>query len=272
MPVLFIINGDNEFLKERKAREVSESFLPFETFEFRMPDDEMKYNFFSQSPAFSSRRRSFIIWDAVSVPRISDYDDALIVVSDTDHKLSDEKAQTTVSIPNFRKDSDFIDWILEEGERRKIDLNRVAGALFVNNGICLRKIASEIEKLSVIVDSNSTVSPEEAKSVMCMTSSPSPSLIVDLVLNGKMNSIPSVLDVMDENNAYVISVLIHDLQRLLSKDLLKTHTETVKKSIRTFCELDKRHRTGDSFVRIALEIELLKLAEEFSNGRTRISN
>lgn len=207
-----------------------------------------------------------------------------IVIVSAGKNLKSEAAKLVLNFPKL-KSNDVVDWIIEEGTSRKIDLERVAGALFVNHGTCLRKIASEIEKLSIISElSSPVISPEEARSIMCVSAEISPSLIVDSISNGKSANVISILSKLQSNLSYTISYIFKHLISVFESEIFnapvnsrvshlmkKWKKSSLQNSLKTLSDLDIALRRGDPSVSFRLEFELLKLSEEI-NGNASARN
>jgi DNA polymerase III delta subunit len=295
---LVIINGEEEFLKERMARDYVVSSLSDEILDFHFPKDQSSYLEHSQSFFFEKAKRSFIVWGSKHVPPLPvGEDDVLIVVSLGKTKLSDKRARKVLETPKFKASkfkNDYVRWIVDEGERRKIDLRRVAGALFVNHGTCLRKIASEIEKLSVIADSETTITPDMAKSVLSTSAEFDPLFLVSSVSDGNTPRTLAAFDRMQETgnpNGRIIAYMIRHVLEMLKleksspgssvrssarQDMLdnlkKWSVDSLSYSVIALRDLDIRNKQGDPSVAFALEAELIRLSEEVKNGHVRHSN
>jgi DNA polymerase III delta subunit len=281
-----IINGENEFLKERAAKEHASTRLASETLTFFIPEDLNSYLRMSQFSSMDSGEKVFIVWSKSEIPLLPiNEKDSLIVVA-RDKKLSDSRAKViTVSSPkkNFQGNG-YVRWIIEEGESYKINLSRIAGALFVNNGTCLRKLASEIEKIALI-SSNSEVTPEEAKSVMCFTSEIDPSFLVDAVCSGETKKAISIWEKIQDHthnfSGLVIAYMHRHLLQVLKLEKARPGSDvrmtaprkfsdclgfwsvpSLQKSSDIFASLDIGNRRGDLSVPLGIELELIRLSEE----------
>lgn len=277
MSDLIIINGDDEFLKERAAYEYTDGFLADEILKFDFPDDELKYTELSQC-YLSDKRTAFLIRNSDRIPELPINNSLLIVLSKEDKKLNSKRATKTIDIQKLKYNkykNDYIKWILDEGERRKINLNRVVGALFVNHGTCLRKLSSEIEKLSVVADHESQmISPEMAKSVMCSSIDFSPFLLIDLVFGGETKSVSAFVDKMKKSNSHasVIYPLLNKLVEIFQFDSdIKLNRDFLINEINFFKSIDLKLRKGNHSAFVDLELGLLRLSEEIKNVKSRNS-
>lgn len=299
-----MISGEEEFLAERAARDEARLALSSETCEFSLPRDSQRYEYESQVPLLDSAARAFVVWDAKEVPRLPDgARDTLIVVSKK--PIPDQRAKRTLSFPKLKSYDDkneVIGWILKEGESRNIDLSRVARALFVNSGNCLRKLASEIEKISASVTPGTVVSPEDARGLMCFSAELSPRDVVDAVCDGHTVRALAYYDRLQERNdetGWIIAYLQrHVIQHLrldaaaakgmtddATASLLGVHpfifrkvvaarrglwtVDSLSASLSSLCELDLAHKRGDAFARFGLQSEIIKLCEEARNVSSR---
>jgi DNA polymerase III delta subunit len=279
---LILINGEEEFLKQREARRIANSFLSYEILEFTFPGDNERYDSQLGSLDLFPKNYSYILWNVEKIPVLPQ--NSSIVIVSAGKNLKSEAAKLVLNFPKL-KSNDVVDWIIEEGTSRKIDLERVAGALFVNHGTCLRKIASEIEKLSIISElSSPVISPEEARSIMCVSAEISPSLIVDSISNGKSANVISILSKLQSNLSYTISYIFKHLISVFESEIFnapvnsrvshlmkKWKKSSLQNSLKTLSDLDIALRRGDPSVSFRLEFELLKLSEEI-NGNASARN
>jgi DNA polymerase III delta subunit len=247
--------------------------------------------------------RVFILYGMKTVPELPVGDqDILILVGKA---LKDDRAVTheVKALKTYDDNNEVIKWILQEGERLNIDLKRVAGALFVNNGKRLRKIASEINKLSILTPKGELVTPEIAKSVLCFSVELTPKQIVDAICSGNPILALIYYDKMQENAdevGWIIAYLqrqflqlirIHQLRsrgtnaseiasevgihsfvfkKLLNDQFGLWSVESLRLSLCVLCDLDIKHKQGNRAANLGLELEIVRLAEEAH--AKRISN
>lgn len=279
MPIL-IIDGDDEFLVERAAREEATSYLSsVESLEFFLPKNLDSFQEYLNTSSFEDERRSVIIHGATSIPDIMS--DDLLIFMKIGQKLDSQKFKI-VAIRTPKNENEILQWILKEGERFNIDLTRVANALFVSCGSCLRKIVMEIEKISVITQRGVVVTPEEAKSVLCFSSDLKPAQMLEAILEGNSAKTLAYFDKFDENNdiGWILSYMHrHILQALQFKKFpnskvpflakeLSFKIKSLSRSVDTFCELDGLFRSGKPSARLGLSFELLRMAEEIKNVKS----
>ena len=189
--------------------------------------------------------------------------------------------------------NDVVKWILKEGERLNIDLSRVAGALFLNCGNRLRKLASEIGKLKTLTPNGSVVTPEVARSVLCFSAELTPKSIIDALTQGKTSACMSIYDRLQESGdetgwilsflySFVLQILrvkhmnsagiknIHDslsVSPFIVNNFIHPHIDkwtfaSLQKSVVTLSEIDVRHKSGDIISDFLLESEIVRLSEE----------
>ena len=298
MSSLTLISGEEDFLAERAAHEAAHASLCDETFQYYLPDGLNAYLQESQSPLISGGSRAYILWGAKEVPPLPDSpQDAVIVVSGK-KSLQDSRAKRSFTFPKLKSYADnneVVKWILKEGSFFNIDLSRVAGALFVNSGSCLRKLAREIEKLAAAVPEGSVVAPEEARSLMCFSAELTPREIIDAICDGYTVKALAFYDRMqertDETGWIIAYMQRHVLQQLKlevilkekvsderSAELLGVHPFIFKKiltsrrslwteeslmaSLEFLCDMDIAHKRGEEFARFSLESEIIRLSEE----------
>ncbi len=299
MSSLVLVNGEEDFLMERAARDEVSSSLIEEVNEYKLPSGLEEYLYDSQTPLFSGSSRAFILWEVNEIPKLPEGSDLLICVAKSSKKpLSDKRAKRVHNFPKLKSyddNNEVIKWILREGERLNIDLSRVATALFVNCGNSLRKISSEINKIAVLTPQGSIVSPNDARGVMCFSAELNPSQIIEAICDGNTTKALAFYDKLQEANdetGWIIAFLQrHVLQQLKLELLLEKkfsdseiseklgiHPYTYKKvfqkrrnlwtkssllnSVNTLCDLDISHKIGESSARFGLELEIIKMSEE----------
>jgi DNA polymerase III delta subunit len=300
MSALVLVNGDEDFLMERAVRDEISVSLSGSVQEFQVPDQLDEYLYESQAPVFGNAVRSFVLWGVTEIPALPECPgDLLVCVSKSAKKpLSDKRAKRIHNFPKLKSYSDnneVIRWILKEGERLNIDLSRVAPALFVNCGNSLRKLASEIEKISILSSRGSVVTPDEVKGLICFSAELNPQQILDSICDGYTIKALAFYDKLQEANdetGWIIAYLQRFVIQQIKFDLLlekKTsdseaasklgvHPFIYKKmlmsrqalwsrkslltSIDTLCELDIAHKKGDVSARFGLELEIVRLSEE----------
>lgn len=304
MASLVLINGEEEFLKERAALDAAGSTLADSVYKYRFPDDLDRYlEELSMRPLFGGPR-VFIVVDAKEVPELPDGDDVLIVVSASKKKLSSDTATRIHNFPKLKTyddNNEVIGWVVKEGGRLNIDLTRVAGALFVNCGRSLRKISSEIEKLRVLSPSGA-VSPQDARSVMCFSADLTPKSVVDSICEGRPAVALAFLDKLQEGKdetGWILAFLQRHVMRQACMQALhdggtsnqdaarqlNVHPYAYGKmaesrlglwsrsslfsSYGALCELDVAHKRGDGAARLGLELEIVRLSEEARDVRSR---
>lgn len=283
-----IINGDDEFLKERAAKEHADTHLADEIFTFSIPEDLDSYLRISQFSPLDSGNKVFIVWSKSEVPLLPSSEKDLLIVVAQNKKLSDSRAKSVLTVSSPKKNyqgNGYISWIIEEGDRHKINLSRIAGALFVNNGTCLRKLSSEIDKIALISSVNSEVTPEEAKSVMCFSSELNPSFLVDAVCEGETKKVIAIWEKIKENTnnfaGFVIAYMHRHVLQILRLEKARPGSDvrmtaprnltnyigfwsvpSLQESSDVFRSLDIGNRRGDTSVPLGIELEIIRLSEE----------
>jgi DNA polymerase III delta subunit len=292
---LIIINGEEDFLKERAAFDEARNSLSNLVIQFnydKLSDylEEIDYSTLNEP-------RTFILWNSVEIPRLPHDSDTLIVVSK--NTLNSDSAKRTHEFPKlktYESNNQVIKWILDEGRSLNIDLSSVASALFVSHGRNLRKISSEIRKLSVLTSYGEVVKSDVARSLICFSAELSPKEVVDSICKGNAARSLAFYDKMQEKtdeSGWVIAYLQrHVLQfikinKLITSGASDKHVaekigmhpffyknsfapyaklwsrESLIRSLDTLCALDIMHKCGkDDFVRLGLELEIVRLSEE----------
>lgn len=299
MPELVLINGEEEFLKEREALREASASLAHSVFRYSELDGLSEYLEESQLVPLFGGPRAFLVFDATSVPEMPAGDeDFLICVSALKKKLQDSRARRTHNfqkLKSFSDNNEVVRWILQEGDALKIDLNRVANALFVSSGGSLRKIFSEIRKLAVLVPPGTIASPEVARSVLCFSAELTPKSVVDAICEGNPAKALTFYDRLQEGSdetGWVIAFLQrHVLRQLRLASLAKEGLDSdeiasrlgvhpfvfrkfhepmlglwsphsLAESVGTLGDLDVLNKGGRASARFGLELEIVRLSEE----------
>ena len=300
MSSLILISGEEEFLQERAAYEEARSSLASDTLEYSMPDGIESYLIDSRCAIFNMGARVFILWDVKDIPQFpeSSSDTLICVALSGKRVLQDKHAKRNLVFPKLKSFSDnneVLRWILKEGNSLNIDLSRIAGALFVNSGSCLRKLSGEITKIAAAVPAGTVVTPDIARSLMCFSAELTPREIIDAICEGQTIKALALYDKMqertDETGWIIAYMQRHVVQQIkLEKifeqkmpdpqaaELLSIHPFIYKKmlitrrglwskkslitSFCTLCDLDVSHKRGDQIARFVLETEITRLSEE----------
>ena len=302
MSSLILISGEEDFLSETEARREALSSLASETFEYNIPDDLESYIHDSQTQFMSGKSRVFILWGVKDIPVLpeSELDTIICVAPPGKRILQDKRAKRSFVFPklkSFQDNNDVVKWIIREGDFFNINLNRMAGALFVNSGTCLRKLHREIEKIAASVPPGTIVSPDEARSLIVFSTEVTPRDIIDAICDGHTHKAIAYLDKLqeraDETGWIIAYMQRHVVQQLklresfelkLTGDVAKSigvHPFILKKllltrldlwttkflmtSLGTLCDLDVAHKRGDGSARFGLESEIIRMSEEVNN-------
>jgi DNA polymerase III delta subunit len=297
MTALILISGEEELLMERAAQDEAHLGLSDETLEFQAPDGLDEYLQESSCSLLGGGKRTYIVWDATEVPPLPESaQDTLIVISKK--PLQHPQAKRALKFPKLKaypENNEVLGWILKEGQRNNIDLSRVAGALFVNVGSSLRKLATEVDKLALIVPKGSVVSPETTRSLLCFSAELTPKEVVDSLCDGQTTKALAFLDKLqertDETGWILAYMQRHVLQQLRFELLAEKKTpddraavilgvhpfvlkrmyvtrgglwtkQSLQQSIDTLCDLDIAHKRGSPWARFGLEFEIVRLSEE----------
>jgi len=295
---LFIVTGEEEFLIERYCVNIISSYLSDQTFKYELPDDLDSYLNESQSNTIDGSSRVFWIkFKKVSkIPIVPVGEDDILIVEAGSKKISDKSAYEIKHFPklkSYKNKNEILDFIVKEGESRKISLKRIAPALFVNVGTSLRKLSSEIDKLAQIVPEGGTVGPDLIRSVTCFASVFTPREVVDAICEGKVQKALAFYQKLQEKDetgwilAYVMrhvanqirtdylydsGVVIGDIPSEIGMNsyvFTKTHgawiqrwsLRSLRSSLSELCRIDVLHKRG-SDVRCALERIIISLSLE----------
>lgn len=297
MGTLVLINGDDEFLKECAADdEVSVSLMERKRV-FKFPEQIPEYEDYVDICSIGSQQEAVVVLNASDVPRINK-DAFIIVVSSSGKTLSSKEAKRVIEVKKpkpYNDGAEYVRWILKEGEKLNIDLSRVASALFVNSGMDLRKIRSEIRKLKILSDSGDAMDPAVARDVMCFSAELTPKHVIDAICDGHPTKAIAFYDKLqergDETGWIIAYMQRHVLQCLRAKVMQHAgrsfeeisaslgiqlsffrnlviprlnlwSISSLQKSLDTLCKLDILHKRGVDVSRWGLEPEIIRLSEE----------
>jgi DNA polymerase III delta subunit len=298
MPVLVLISGEEELLMERAAQDEAHLSLAEEVLQFEATSAGLEqYMQESSCSLLGGGKRTYIIWETKEVPALpANEHDTLIVVSKK--PLTHPQAKRALKFPKLKsypENNEVLGWILKEGQRNNIDLSRVAGALFVNCGSSLRKLATEVDKLALVTPPGSVVSPDAARSLLCFSAEPTPKEVIDSICDGQTARALAFLDKLqergDETGWALAYMQRHVLQQLRFELLAENKTpddraaivlglhpfivqrmymtrrglwtkQSLQRSIDTLCDLDVAHKRGSPWARFGLELEVIRLSEE----------
>lgn len=303
MSTLILISGEEDFLSERAALAEASTSLPDAVGRYRFPRELSRYMDEAFKPdVLESHRTCFIVWGAITVPELPAYECTVVVVSKK--RIDDKRAARAVDFPKlktFFDNNEVLRWIIKEGERLKIDLTRVAAALFVNCGSCLRKLASEIEKLATITPTGGAVSPDDVRSLLSFSSELTPRQIVDSICEGQTSRALAFYDKLQERGdetGWILAYMHRHVLSQLRTDLLLEQgcppdraaqivgmhpfvfrkgplaqrglwtTASLRQSLQTLGDLDVLHKRGKD-VTCSLEFELVRISEEARTCRQR---
>ena len=301
MSDIILISGEEEFLIERAVYDEISLSLADEVLQFHSPKQIDEYIQESSCSVIGNNKRIYIIWGATEIPILpSNLQDVLVVVSGK-KQLNHQSAKRAIRFPKLKtysENNEVIKWILKEGDRCNIDLTRVAGALFVNCGSSLRKLATEIDKLALVSPKGGIVSPETVRSLLCFSAELSPREIIDAICDGHTAKAIALLDKLQERNdetGWIIAFMQrHVLQQIRfeliaeqkipddrATAILDVHPyvlhkmyitrrglwtkQSLQKSIKVLCDLDIAHKRGSYWARIGLELEIIRLCKESDN-------
>lgn len=304
MNTLILVNGDDDFLKERIALDEVAMSLASEVRHFIFPRERDQYLEFIDIIPLLVAQRVVVVWDAYDVPVIGD-DGTTIIVSASGKTLNSDKAKRVVNVRKpkpYDDGAEYIKWILQEGERLNIDLTRVASALFLNCGTDLRKICSEIGKLRVLSGPEGVADPSMARRVMCFSAELSPKHVVDAICDGHPAKAIAFYDKLQERGCetgWIIAYMQrHVLQHIRSRLLLATglsaeqvaaslglhltffrsaimprlglwDISSLRESFVILCDLDLMHKRGIDVSHWGLEPEIIRLSEEAKHNDAR---
>lgn len=294
---LILINGEDDFLKERAAEDEAKMSLAESVLRFRFPEEAQEYLDEIDMGSLVDSPTAFVILNASDVPPLSSADSVTtIVVAASKKTLEAANAKRVLNFQKFRpRDEEaVIRWILKEGDGFNIDLKRVASALFVNHGNDLRKISSEIRKLALVVGPDRVVNPVDARPVMCSSADITPGYVIDAVSTGHAVQALAFCDRLQERNVetgWILAYMQRHVLQCLRLETMKAAgmpaerisealgvslwtyqnyltpcvglwaIPSLVQSMETLCDLEIAHKRGEE-ARWGLELEIIRLSEE----------
>jgi DNA polymerase III delta subunit len=298
-----LVTGEDSFLMESAAFELAKSTLSDEIVVCCGID---QYEKTSAPDIFANKRRTFVILNAESVPNhLTDEIDSLIMVARENKELTTKVLNVkTLHVPKLKVSpyrNEVLDWILKEGRNYNIDLSRVASALFVNSGNRLRKISSEIRKISETSDTRE-ITFDKIREICVFSADLTPKDIIDSINAGRTNAAVGYYDRLQEDNketGWIIAFMQSHLLQIAKYRALKAKgldddkiseslqinkyvcekfispvaflwsDESLKESIKITLDLDIKHKTGKGCVEYLLLQEIIRLSEEAKNAIER---
>jgi DNA polymerase III delta subunit len=291
-----VIYGEEEFLVERSAHESALSCLS-KIIEYKIPDDIN--SFICDTDSYSETPRAFLIQIDKEIPNFpKNSSDNFIFYSKKKPSLVGVNPSNIIEHPKlktFDDKNEVIKWIISEGNRYNIDLSRVSNSIFMNCGDNLRKISSEIDKLSYIVQKGHRASPDDIRLSLVFSNSLDPSGIIDSIKMGDVKRAVSIHDKMQslgEETGWIISYLFKFVSNLYISSILSKiesnpddiaqkigiHPFVYKKSIHPYinlwdksilfessskiCECDFLHKNGKEISKFLLVEEIMRLCRE----------
>ncbi len=287
MARFYQISGDEDFLIERFIKSESSSFLSEETI------------FITKNRInnwLDNKTRTYIIEGDVDFSSLHFEESDLVFVVNPKKDLPFKSQKQKFSKFKPYEKEKIINWIIEEGERFKIDLSRVAFYLFVNLGNSLRKINSEIEKISIICQHHSIKkpTPDIIKGSLIFSVEITPKNIIDSIYEFNSKKAMTYYDVLQSRNdetGWILAYLMRSVsnQFLVNKlchsgksenemsSLLGVHSFVIRKQYIDFIDswsneflsqtlkklsfLDFSHKSGKN-VKPDLEIQIIQISEE----------
>lgn len=292
MSSIIVINGEDDFLKERAAWGEASMSLSKSVVQFYLPEDLSSYEEMAEMGSVTDEPpETMILWNAKEVPSL--LPEGNVIVVSGKKPISDSRVTRVLNFPRL-KDKNVPGWILNEGQRLNIDLSRVANGLFVNCGNDLRKLSSEISKLAAITPSGQAVNPAEAKEIICFSASVTPKSLTDAIRNGYAPYALAFHDKLQEQGdetgwmiAYLQRLVVQSahVQTLATAGVsddqaadalgvppwihknvsMESHAWNLPflvSSAERLKELDLMHKSGKEFARFGLQLEIIRLSEE----------
>lgn len=290
--MITLIHGDEEFLIERKVQEIAQANLLDNIQKYSYPDHWDLYC--SESTYGWNRSRVLHVLD-LGASKLADPipDPQAHTVLLAKNKTATSAADQTFAFPalkTFSDNNDVVKWIVEEGRRFNIDLRRAAHPLFLNCGNGLRKLHSEIEKISQLVPAGAEVNADVLRQVLSFSAEFTPQPIVEAIVSRSPARALSVLSKLQEHKdetGWILAYLIRTVYQVIQLELLKglpsseaatimgihpyvfSKTWEPRRGIwkldflfhahRRLLDLDSYHKKGGKFHKIRLEKEILDL-------------
>ena len=297
--MIHLIEGDDEYLMGLSAKTLARSSLGAEIHEYYWDDLS---RFFANQSSLSDDLSVHIIFDAEGIPDCKTSNTIICVARESKSVNSSERADKKYFIAKPKVSGDkneVVPWIIKEGHKRNNDLSRIAGALFVNTGLRLRKLMSEIDKISDLVSPGTVVSPEDVKPIIVFSAELTPKLIIDAVQEGRTAAALSYYDKLQEKadeTGWIIAFLhrfVIQMNRIhIAKEAKKSDKQiaqilevtdfvytkfiepysglwkpqSLQESVVRLARLDVQNKQGLADVTPELQTEIIRLAEEARNA------
>jgi DNA polymerase III delta subunit len=295
-----VVYGDDDFLVEQQVQQEAASYMASSIRSYQFPEGFSEFEQEVNTESIDGKSRVFVIFDSEFIPSIPKHE---TVIFSSSKKMTGVPDDATIinckKLKSFSNNNEVIKWILKTGDQLGVDLTRVAGALFLNNGNDLRKIYSEIEKIVVLSNPGDVISPDVAKSVMCFSSDLDPKFVIESICEGNTLKALTFYERLQERNdetGWIIAYLqrytsnqlrfnvlsksgasnefiseVIGLHPYVIKQTLQEHKKTFKNdvlcaSFLSLCDLDSLHKLGKN-VRFLLELEIVRLSEEANVDR-----
>jgi len=295
--MIHLIEGDDDYLIEQAAQALARGSLGSSILEHYWVDLASFWHSTSIGESVSH-----IIRDAEGIPDVDRSLTVIVCASANKQIFRSELADKRhyVAKPKVSGDkNEAISWIIKEGQKRNNDLSRIAGALFVNTGLRLRKLASEIDKIADLVEAGTIVSPEMIKPVVVFSAELTPKNIIDAVQDGRTAAALAYYDRLQEKadeTGWIIAFLHRHVIQMYRVHIAKAAKKSDKqiaqilevtdfvysKFIEPYSGLWKPQSLQESVVRLArldilnkqgladvtpeLQTEIIRLAEEARNA------
>lgn len=209
MPIT-VVTGPDEFLKERFVSEEISATLHSNVKIFRNDYIPDQYEL--------GEVNAFLHYD--SLPSLDDSLTNVVLLNQSKPFESSIQCRS-VHIPalkSFDNNNEVLSWILSEGKRFNIDLTNVASALFVNSGIRLRKLSSEVRKISEICETGAKVNLTDVKNLISLSAEITPHGIVNAINDGQPDlalRIYDRLNAQEDETGWIQAFLLNHVTTLI---------------------------------------------------------
>ncbi len=290
-----IITGQEEYLMERAAFEEAASSLASNIIIHR---DTVDHDLLDRDDSVH------IFFGFKEIPKLP-FIENVIFVLDSKSAFVTKDGERSFHFPalkSYKNNNEVVAWIINEGKRFNIDLSNVASALFVNSGIRLRKLNSEIRKISELIKPGTTASISDIKDLISLSAELTPSGIVDAINDGNTAIALRIYEKLNANEdetgwiqAFLLNHVLQiskirifqsngiDEQTISSKlavhpYVLKSQImpvvprytkESLRDGLENLIKIGHHHRTGQPGTEYLLQSEIIRLSEGVKNVSKR---
>lgn len=209
---------------ERKIESIKNSSLLSGVRKYSYPD---QWDLYLHESQFSLDSRDFLyVLDCGSSKldhkiEKSDFNVVILCKNASSYKNADEYFEYP-ALKTYKDKNEVVKWIIEEGKKFNIDLGSVANALFLNCGNGLRKLHSEIEKISQLAEPGSKVDLDVLRKILVFSADLNPQPVIESIYERNPRKAISFLRKLQEDKdetGWVLSYLIRSIYNSIRIEL-----------------------------------------------------